>query len=795
MIRAAPNSAGLRTIAFGVAGFRVLSLTMRHLASLLGVLTLTASAATPVEPQPFLAALRQLIEATDLLGVSFSDEERAVFRESLAAQNAAAVERAMEVLDRRAIFVVTINPEQRVKVAQGAAKAELEEGGWRQFLVKVVNEAGATAPLQIGSPESGKVFGGGNERRGPQSANETPPASRWLDLQFWDKSPMRPALSGLGIEYRILGLYSRDAGKREARFQFDVGQGTQDLGFRSEASVLFDVRPAREITLRIIDEKGAPCMASLEIRDRAGHICPSQIKRLAPDFGFQPQIYRADSEKLRLPEGAYKFVFQRGPESIAEQRDVVVGPDTRELSFKVQRWIDPSQFGWWSGDHHIHAAGCAHYTSPTEGVHAPDMARHCQGEDLKIGANLTWGPCFDYQKQFFTGREDATSRPPYLLRYDIEVSGFGSHQSGHLCLLRLRDQMYPGGDSMHHWPTLGLSTLRWAQKQGAVCGPAHSGWGLGVASEELPNYEIPPFDGIGANEYIVDVTHEVEGPDGKPVPAVDFISTVDTPPTWELNIWYHTLNAGFRTRISGETDFPCIYGERVGLGRSYVKTPTPLAYDAWCEGIVQGRCYVSDGRAHLMDFAVNGQDVGEKGSEIRMAAPGKVKLTAKVAAMLAEKSNPSLRDQRAPAGGGGRKGDGRFDANYRRPYWTVERARIGETRKVPVEVIVNGRPVARREIAAEGAIEDVTFDVPIERSSWVALRILPAAHTNPVFVVVKDQPIRPSRRSVEWCLASVDQCWSQKERTYAAAEKDAAKVAYDHAREVYRARLAESNGD
>jgi hypothetical protein len=768
---------------------------MRHLVSLLGVLTLSASAVAAVEPQPFLAALRQLIEATDLLGVSFSDEERAVFRESFAAQDAAAVERAMAVLDRRVLFVVTINPEQRVKVAQGEAKAELEEGGWRHFLVKVINEAGATAPLQVSSPESGKVFGGGNERRGAQSANETPPAARWMDVQFWDKSPMRPALSGLGVEYRILGLYSRDGGKREARFHFDVGQGTQDLGFRSEASVLFDVRPAREIALRIVDEKGAPCTASLEIRDRVGYIYPSQIKRLAPDFGFQPQIYRADGEKLRLPDGAYRIVFQRGPESIAEKRDVVVGPDTKELSFKVQRWIDPSQYGWWSGDHHIHAAGCAHYTSPTEGVHAPDMARHCQGEDLKIGANLTWGPCFDYQKQFFTGREDATSRPPYLLRYDIEVSGFGSHQSGHLCLLRLRDQMYPGGDSMHHWPTLGLSTLRWAQKQGAVCGPAHSGWGLGVASEELPNYEIPPFDGIGANEYIVDVTHEVEGPDGKPVPAVDFISTVDTPPAWELNIWYHTLNAGFRTRISGETDFPCIYGERVGLGRSYVNTPAPLAYDAWCEGIVQGRCYVSDGRAHLMDFAVNGQAVGEKGSEIRMTAPGTVKLTAKAAAMLAEKPNPSLREQRAPSGGAGRKGDGRFDANYRRPYWTVERARIGETRKVPVEVIVNGRPVARREIAAEGGIEDVSFDVPIERSSWVALRILPAAHTNPVFVVVKDQPIRPSRRSVEWCLASVDQCWSQKERTYAPAEKDAAKVAYDHAREVYRARLAESAGD
>ncbi|HET6407993.1 MAG TPA: CehA/McbA family metallohydrolase, partial [Chthoniobacteraceae bacterium] len=709
---------------------------MRHLVFLLGVLTVSASAAGPVEPQPFFAALRQLIEATDFLGAPFSEKEKAILEESIKKPDDPwSIERAAAILDARALFQVTINPEQRVKVSQGPAKPELDEGGWRQFLVKVFNEAGTTAPLQINSPEAGKVFGGGNERRG-QTANGAPLSSRWLDLQSWNSPPMRPALSGLSVEYRIVGLYSRDAGRREARFHFDVGQGTQDLGFRSEASVLFTARPARVITLRIVDENGAPCTASLEIRDRAGHVYPSQIKRLAPDLGFHPQIYREDGEKLRLPDGAYRIVFQRGPESMTETRDVVVTAGTNELSFKVKRWIDPSKFSWWSGDHHIHAAGCAHYTSPTEGVHAPDMARHCQGEDLKIGANLTWGPCFDYQKQFFTGREDATSKPPYLLRYDIEVSGFGSHQSGHLCLLRLRDQVYPGGDSMSHWPTLGLSTLRWAQKQGAVCGPAHSGWGLGVQSEELPNYEIPPFDGIGANEYIVDVTHDVEGPDGKPVPAVDFISTVDTPPTWELNIWYHTLNAGFRTRISGETDFPCIYGERVGLGRSYVKTPAPLSYDEWCEGIAQGRCYVSDGRTHLMDFSVDGQLVGEKGSEIRLTESRTVKLSAQVAALLAEKADPAIRAQRAPANAASRKGDGRFDANYRRPYWTIERARIGESRMIPVEVIVNGRPVAKREIAADGNLGEVTFDVPIERSSWVALRVLPAAHTNPVFVLV-----------------------------------------------------------
>ena len=87
-----------------------------------------------------------------------------------------------------------------------------------------------------------------------------------------------------------------------------------------------------------------------------------------------------------------------------------------------------------------------------------------------------------------------------------------------------------------------------------------------------------------------------------PTGMCDFISTVDTPSIWELNIWYHTLNCGYRCRISGETDFPCIYGERVGLGRSYVHLDGKLDFDQWVEGIKQGRCYVSDGKSHLMDF-------------------------------------------------------------------------------------------------------------------------------------------------------------------------------------------------
>ena len=125
----------------------------------------------------------------------------------------------------------------------------------------------------------------------------------------------------------------------------------------------------------------------------------------------------------------------------------------------------------------------------------------------------------------------------------------------------LKEDDYPNPQRIEDWPSWDLPILKWGKEQGGVVGFSHSGWGLAVKAQKLPTLEMPPFDGIGANEYVVDVVHD----------ACDFISAVDTPCVWELNVWYHTLNCGYQCRISGETDFPCIYGERVGLGRAYVR--------------------------------------------------------------------------------------------------------------------------------------------------------------------------------------------------------------------------------
>jgi len=503
-------------------------------------------------------------------------------------------------------------------------------------------------------------------------------------------------------------------------------------------AMTFKTLPSTPIKFEVTDADGTPCMAAFEIRDSFGRVYPAQTKRIAPDFFFQTQIYRESGEIIHLSPGNYTIKCSHGPESIPEVKTLIVGNEPITLNYQVKRWIDTDKHGYWSGDHHIHAAGCLHYSNPTQGVMPIDMLRHIMGEDVKVGCVLTWGPCFDFQKQFFSGKPDGVSRYPYLLRYDIEVSGFGSQFSGHLNLLNLKTQIPAGGDSTMHWPTLGLNTLRWAKKQGAVTGTAHSGIGLATfvgrtpgtdGPNGLPNFNLPAFDGIGAMEYIVDVTHKVPNEHGEEVNAMDFIATMNTTRKEELNIWYHTLNCGIDIVASGETDFPCMSAERVGAGRVYVKLEGKLTYEAWVENLRLGNSYVSDGSGHLMNF---------------------------------EKLE-----------------DGSFSVN------AAVRREGGPSQEI--ELIVNGLPVASQTLPSDGSLTKVVFPKPeITRSSWVAIRHFPSTHTNPIKVIIDGKPIRASKDSATWCLAAVDQVWKQKGGTYAEGEQAEALAAYEHAREFYR---------
>ncbi|HEY6128471.1 MAG TPA: CehA/McbA family metallohydrolase [Candidatus Acidoferrum sp.] len=757
-------------------------------------IALPLAAQTRVSLQPFAQQVRQVETSLAYLGQPLAQSDAEAINQAIGnANEAAAIERLQHILDKYALAIVDINAESRVRVQPGPAKPELVEAGARIFLVKVINKAGVTAPLVAESSSALPVFVQSDlSSEPPKKISAADTRERWMDLELYDKDPMSPRLSGMPLEYRILQIYSRDPGQRSAEISFNVGQGTQDIGFRNEMVVVFTALPARPLRLFVRDENGAPSMAAFTIHDALGRLYPNPAKRLAPDLFFQPQVYRENGDTILVPAGSYTVTSSMGPEYHAQTKQVeVTSTGSNEVSFAMQRWINPAKYRWYSGDHHVHAAGCSHYQNPTEGVQPDDMVRQIQGEKLNVGAVLTWGPCYYYQKQFFSGKDHPLSKPDRLMHYDLEVSGFPSSHAGHLVLLGLTNQDYPHCVRIEQWPTWDLPVLRWAKSQRALAGFAHSGWGLAVKSRELPNYEIPGFDSIGANEYIVDVTH----PD-----AVDFISTMDTPYPWELSIWYHTLNVGFRTRISGETDFPCITDARVGQGRVYAKVDGQLSYSGWVEALRAGRSYVSDGRSHLMDFTVNDVEVGTNASEVKLTGKGTVHTRVKVAAYLDPDASgtdniPSDRGNyfwRVAPGTANSSADNIHDRPVdQTPYWHIERARIGNTREVPVELVVDGKPVAQKNIVADGSIQDVSFNAAIDRSSWLAVRILGSSHTNPIFVLVDGKPIRASRQSAQWCLAAVNQCWTQKAPKISKAELADAQAAYDHAREVYTKLIAE----
>ncbi|MBX7074836.1 MAG: CehA/McbA family metallohydrolase [Pirellulales bacterium] len=727
-----------------------------------------------VDAQPLAAQARRVAQALELAGAPLTPERRQALDQALALENQSAqVAAIQDALDPLCLVGVDINPESRVKAAPGDAPRQLVQNGWRVFLVKVHNEAGVTAELRVTSPNAKPQQKSSTSAAEPKrSITPADVADRWLDVALYKDQPLEKTLSGLALEYRIIELHSRDVGQREAKLLFDVGQGTQDLGFRNEVNLLFDCQPAVEVVLDVIDDDGQPTTGHFVFRDAQGRLYPSRARRMAPDFFFHDQIYRHHGESVMLPPGKYAVTYGRGPEYRAQTREITVpAAVSHRETFRLARWIHMTEHGWYSGDHHVHAAGCSHYESPAEGVQPVDMMRHILGEDLNVGCVLSWGPCWYFQKQYFDGKVHRLSRPNALMRYDVEVSGFPSSHCGHLCLLRLSEDDYPGTSRIEEWPSWDLPVLQWGKQQGGVVGFSHSGWGLEVPATTLPTLDMPPFDGIGANEFVVDVTAD----------ACDFISAVDTPFVWEMNVWYHTLDCGYTSRISGETDFPCIYGERVGLGRSYVKLndAKELTYDDWVHGIRDGRTYCTDGLTHLFDYQVNGLGVGQPGADgrasvlaVKSGAPLRVSVSA--AALLEEQPRDDIRNQPLD----------------HKPYWHVERARVGDTRKVPVELIVNGVAVEKQELLADGHIEQIKFHYTPDQSSWVALRVFASCHTNPVFVEVDGQPIRASKKSADWCLRAVDVCWKQKEPQIRESEKAAAAQAYEAARVAYRKILA-----
>jgi len=241
-----------------------------------------------VEGQPLAANIKRLVEAFEYLGSPFPVDTAVGLK---AAANDRDAKKLQQLLDPQVLLVVSLNPESRVKVARGPARATLQQAGFTPVLIKVINDSTVTETLRIKSPQSGPGYAGvaalsmsrQDQLQLKENENTHGDRDRFLAVEMFSSQPMTARLSGLKVEYAIGLIYSNEAGQREATLSFDVGQGSQDLGFRSEIPVLFNVRPAIPVMLSIKDYDGRPSCGRFTFRDKTGHTYPPQAKRLAPE--------------------------------------------------------------------------------------------------------------------------------------------------------------------------------------------------------------------------------------------------------------------------------------------------------------------------------------------------------------------------------------------------------------------------------------------------------------------------------------------------------------------------------
>ncbi len=152
---------------------------------------------------------------------------RDLFAEEQPRDPGVAAVRVQELLDPHCLIGVTINPESRVKAARGPLPAELTRNRETIVIVKVVNQGGVRHALAVSGPQL----------HSPGQTGD----GRWLEAAVVAPPPLGKGLSGDRLEYVLMRLAPREAGKREATLSFDVGQGSQDLGFRADVPILFRV--------------------------------------------------------------------------------------------------------------------------------------------------------------------------------------------------------------------------------------------------------------------------------------------------------------------------------------------------------------------------------------------------------------------------------------------------------------------------------------------------------------------------------------------------------------------------
>jgi hypothetical protein len=213
-----------------------------------------------------------------------------------------------------------------------------------------------------------------------------------------------------------------------------------------------------------------------------------------------------------------------------------------------------------------------------------------------------------------------------------------------------------------------------------------------------------------------------------------------------FKLWSRLLGAGFRLPLAGASDYPCVTRalEARTLRTDVIVDAPRVTYDAWLDGLRNGRVAVGDGVPDRLHLRVSGVGVG---------------------------------------------GEAHAAAGATLPVW-VESVFAQEAE---VQVLANGQRVGSARVPA--GRQATRLEIVLPRSAWV-VAVSPHVMTSPVYVLVENRPIRVADDAC-YLLRYVDHLKTlvAERRLDLAGDAPAAVAAYDEARETLRARFREAGGE
>ena len=109
--------------------------------------------------------------------------------------------------------------------------------------------------------------------------------------------------------------------------------------------------------------------------------------------------------------GEFELTYNRGPEYKNLRKPItVVERGNTTIDVRLERWVNPMDFGFLFG-RSPHSWGGMFALRESHARCSPqDMFAQVKGEGLNVGCVLTWGPCFDFQRRYFSPIADTVRR-------------------------------------------------------------------------------------------------------------------------------------------------------------------------------------------------------------------------------------------------------------------------------------------------------------------------------------------------------------------------------------------------